>query len=192
MMIKRVLYAIVTACCLQTAALAEPPAGIVLYHKSGGEVYLLLAEHARGERGWAAFGGGARVGETISQTAAHKGEEESRGYYNQKDLLGLIEGQKPVMDGEFGFFFAEVDFVPAQRIGNNPIPEDEADAYGERSTFAWIPYSAVVPHLGAKLERDKKYEIDALYLPKGSRTKWLWRAWLSNMKKAADNNQLPW
>lgn len=186
-----ILLLILGLAFLQTPAAAEPPAGIVLYFKSGGEVYLLLAEHARGNRGWAAFGGGARAGETLAETAAHKGEEESRGYFNRKDLLAKIKGQKPVMDGEFGSYFAEVDFVPAQRVMNHVPPVDD-DAYGERSTYAWIPYSAVKPHLNQELVRDKSYEIDPKFLPKGSRTTWFWRAWLSNMQKAARANALPW
>ena len=60
---------------------AEQAAGMVMYMQSGGEVYLLLAEHAGSKRGWAGVGGGDREGETIAQTAAHKGSEESRGYF---------------------------------------------------------------------------------------------------------------
>jgi hypothetical protein len=36
---------------LQDSALAEPPAGIVLYFQTEGEVYILLAEHADSKRG---------------------------------------------------------------------------------------------------------------------------------------------
>ena len=188
---KRALLLVVLAAAFLGSAIAEPPAGMVIYHKSGGEVYLLLAEHARGNRGWAGFGGGARAGETLAETAAHKGEEETKGYFNRADLLKKIEGQKPVMDGEFASYFVEVDFVPAQRIANNPPPVDD-DAYGERSTYAWIPYSAVEGHLKAELDRETKYEIDPLYLPAGSTTNWFWRAWLSNMRKAALAKALPW
>ena len=60
------------------------------------------------------------------------------------------------------------------------------------STYAWIPYSAVEGHLAAELEREKKYEIDPLYLPAGSRTTWFWRPWLSNMQKAVRGKALPW
>ncbi|MDA0711103.1 MAG: hypothetical protein O3B73_12935, partial [bacterium] len=55
-------------------AFAEGPAGSVVYFKSGGEVYLLLAEHRESTRGWAGFGGGAREGETVAETAATKTE----------------------------------------------------------------------------------------------------------------------
>ena len=188
---KKLLLLIIAVMFTLGDAIAEPPAGMVLYFKSGGEVYLLLAEHANSQRGWAAFGGGARTGETVAETAAHKAEEESRGAYKQADLLKLIENQKPVMDGDFASYFAEVPFIPAQRTMNNAIPEGD-DAYGERSTFAWIPYSAVKPHLAAELDCEKKYPIDPAYLPAGSGTQWLWRAWLSNMQKAAEAKALPW
>lgn len=188
---KKLLLLVITVMLTSGHALAEPPAGMVMYFKSGGEVYLLLAEHANSQRGWAGFGGGARAGETIAETAAHKGEEESRGYYKRADLLRAIKDLKPVMDGEFASYFVEVPYVPAQRIMNNPIPEGD-DAYGERSTFAWIPYSAVKPHLAAELDREKKYLIDPAFLPAGSETQWFWRAWLSNMQKAVKAKALPW
>jgi ADP-ribose pyrophosphatase YjhB (NUDIX family) len=188
---KKLLLLVIAVMFSFGHTLAEPPAGMVLYFQSGGEVYLLLAEHANSQRGWAAFGGGARTGETVAETAAHKAEEESRGAYKRTDLLKLIQNQKPVMDGDFASYFAEVPFIPAQRVMNNSIPEDD-DAYGERSTFAWIPYSAIVPHLAAKLDREIKYPIDPAYLPAGSDTQWFWRAWLSNMQKAAKANALPW
>jgi len=172
-------------------ASAEPPAGMVLYFKSGGEVYLLLAEHRGGSRGWAGFGGGAVEGESVAQTAARKGDEESRGYFKQAALLKKIEGQTPLVDGDFAFYFAEVDFVPAQRVMNHPVPE-ETDEYLERSTFAWIPFSAVAPHLKGEIDRNVTYEIDPVFLPAGSRTTWFWTAWLRNMKMAVESGALPW
>lgn len=173
------------------SAFAEAPAGVVPYFQSGGEVYLLLAEHAGSSRGWAGFGGGDMEGENYAQTAARKGMEESRGYYKSADLLRRIQKVKPVMDGHFASYFVEMDFVPAPAVTNHPVPE-ENDAYLERSTFAWIPYSAVVPHLGADIDRKKKYMIDPAFLPKGSETQWFWPIWLSNMRKAEAEGTLPW
>lgn len=190
---KRMIFLamMVTGLCLSSVK-AQPPAGVQLYFKTGGEVYLLLAEHGNySSRGWAGFGGGAREGETLAQTAAHKGEEESRGYWKRADLLKLIEGQKPVMDGEFAAFFAEVAFVPAQAVMNHPPPE-QTETYLERSNFAWIPYSAVEGYLKEGIDRDKRYRIDSAYLPSGSKTNWFWRAWLGNMRKAVVENGLPW
>ena len=188
---KRLALLAVATLCMIGQALSEPPAGMVLYFKSGGEVYLLLAEHADSQRGWAGFGGGGRAGEAPAETAAHKGEEESRGYFDRADLLSRIKGQKPVMDGVFAAYFAEVPFVPAQRIMNHPVPE-ETDAYKERSTYAWIPYSAVEGYLKEELDKSKKYTIDPAFLPAGSKTHWFWRPWLGNMQKAVQADALPW
>lgn len=162
-----------------------------MYFQSGGEIYLLLAEHAGSHRGWAGFGGGPREGETTAQTAAHKGEEESRGYFRQADLLAALEGQAPVMDGEFASYFAEVAFVPAPAVMNHPVPEQN-DAYLERSTFAWIPYSAIAEYVAEDIDRKKKYPIDAAYLPAGSETGWFWPIWLGNMRRAVVTDALPW
>ena len=124
-------------------------------------------------------------------TAAHKGEEESRGYFRQADLLAALKDQAPAMDGDFASYFAEVGFVPAQAVMNHPVPE-ENDAYLERGTFAWIPYSSVEGYLTEDIDRQRKYTIDPANLPAGSETAWFWPIWLGNMRKAVQTNALPW
>ena len=173
------------------SGVAQQPAGMVLYFQSGDEVYLLLAEHAGSQRGWAGFGGGPREGEMVAETAAHKTEEESRGYFKRSDLLRGIGDQEPLMDGDFASYFVEVYFVPAPAVMNHPVPE-ETDAYLERSTFAWIPYSAVEGYLQEDIDRKKNYTIDPAYLPAGSQTQWFWPLWLGNMRKAVVTQALPW
>jgi ADP-ribose pyrophosphatase YjhB (NUDIX family) len=170
---------------------AEQAAGMVLYFESGGEVYLLLAEHAGSQRGWAGFGGGAREGESPAENASHKAEEESRGYFKMAELLTVVKDQAPVMDGTFASYFAAVDFVPAPSIANHPVP-DANDAYLERGAFAWIPFSALEGYLGQKIDRKKKYMIDPAYLPAGSETQWFWPIWLGNMRQAVLDGALPW
>lgn len=176
---------------LSGAAVGENPAGMVLYFKSGGEVFFLLAEHARGDRGWAGFGGGPREGQTTAETAANKGEEESRGYFKHAELLQGIKDQEPVMDGDFASYFAEVPFVPALAVMHHPVP-DSTDAYLERSTFAWIPYSSISPYLNQEIDHKRTYEIDPVYLPSESRTNWYWSVWLGNLRKAVVTGMLPW
>lgn len=46
--------------------------------------------HALGTRGWAGFGGGGREGESLAETAAHKVEEESRGFYKRADIFAKL------------------------------------------------------------------------------------------------------
>jgi 8-oxo-dGTP pyrophosphatase MutT (NUDIX family) len=175
---------------LATRASAQAPAGMVLYFQSGGEVYLLLAEHQGSQRGWAGFGGGAREGETTAQTAAHKAEEETRGAFSRASLLRRIESS-PVMDGDFACYFVEVDFVPVARVMNHPVPADN-DAYLERGTFAWIPYSTIEPLVQEEIDRERKYLVDPAYLPAGSETQWYWPIWLGNLRQAIATDALPW
>ena len=172
-------------------AVAEQPAGIVLYFRSGGEIYLLLAEHAGSKRGWAGFGGNPEAGETVAETAAREGEEETRGYFKRAALLAKIKGQSPVVEGKFATYFVEVAFVPAQRVMNNSVPSGN-HAYLERSTFAWMPYSILEDVLREKIDRNKTYRIKAEFLPASSQTQWFWPAWLRVMHKAAANRALPW
>ncbi|MFT5368423.1 MAG: ADP-ribose pyrophosphatase YjhB (NUDIX family) [Candidatus Latescibacterota bacterium] len=175
-------------------AFAEGPAGTVVYFQSGGEVYLLLAEHHNSRRGWAGFGGGAREGETVAETAATKTHEESRGYYKKEDILEKIKGLKPVVAGDFATYFVEVPFVPVQQIMNHRIPDEENDAYSERSTFAWVPYSTMADFLNEDLSKNRliKYMVAPTFLPAGSETQWLWPAWLRSMRAAVATNTLPW
>ncbi len=188
---RTMLCAALLALSLCGTALAEKAAGMVLYFQFQGEVYLLLAEHDQSKRGWAGFGGGAREGESAAETAAHKAEEESRGYFKHAELLEKIKDQAPVIDGGFPAYFAEVDFVPAPRVMNHPVPED-SDAYLERSTFAWIPYSVIEPFVQEDIDRAKKYPVDPAYLPAGSQTQWFWPIWLGNMRQAVVTRALPW
>jgi len=188
---KRVIQCCGMVAILFGIAAAEQPAGVVLYFASGDEVFLLLAEHAEGERGWAGFGGGAREGQNVMETAAHKGEEESRGYFKRADLLQRIKGQAPVMDGDFASFFAEVSFVPTPSIMNHQVPKAD-DAYLERSTFAWIPFSSISGHLTQEIDHTRKYEIEPGFLPAGSKTNWYWPIWLGNLREAVVANALPW
>ena len=187
---KRAIVGGMLAMLFRTAA-AEPPAGMVLYHRSGDEVYLLLAEHAGSDRGWAGFGGGGREGETMGETAAHKAEEESRGFFKRDDLLQRIKGQTPVMDGAFAAYFAEVPYVPSPRVMNH-VPPEANEPYLERSAFAWIPYSTIEGYLKEEIDRTKKYPVDAAFLPAGAKTPWFWPVWLGNMRKAYTSNALPW
>ncbi len=55
---------IIVFICIASPALAEIPAGIVLYYRDGPQVFLLLANDSHTVRGWGAYGGGANPGET--------------------------------------------------------------------------------------------------------------------------------
>ncbi len=185
-----VVCALVVGLC--AGVQAERPAGMVLYFKSGGEIFLLLADHRGEDRGWSAYGGGPNEGESAAETAARETEEETRGYFLREDLLTLIEGQQPVIDSDgFALYFAEIPFVPAQRVTNNPLPSDD-ESYTERGPYAWIPYSELDRYLKGPVEYKKKYPIAATLLPAGQNTAWFWPIWLGNVWLAVETDSIPW
>jgi 8-oxo-dGTP pyrophosphatase MutT (NUDIX family) len=191
---KRVLIALGVILAIYAAVHAEGPAGMALYFESDNEVYLLLADHKgrESQRGWATFGGGAQEGESSAETAARETEEETRGYFLRRDLLRTIKDQAPVVGSEgFALYFAQVAFVPSQRVANNSLPKQDG-TYSERGPYAWIPYSELERHLLTPVDRKKKHLIDTRFLPEGSHTDWVWSASLGSIRGAIEAGALPW
>lgn len=174
----------------QSQSVATNPAGIVMYMTTADEVYLLLADHRGSSRGWGAFGGGAENGENRMETAARETEEETRGFFKKEELLKKLEGRKPFIDGKFHMYFLEIDFVSAQRITNNELPERKKP-YKERGPYAWIPYSELKKYLIGKTG-EKTYYIDKRYLPKRAKRDYFWKVWVSNMVEAYKSKSIPW
>ncbi|MFC4991276.1 NUDIX hydrolase [Rubritalea tangerina] len=166
---------------------AAGPAGIVLYFKSGEEVYLLLADDVVGQRGWSAFGGGANEGESTEETAAREASEETRGFYQKADLLELIRGQKPVVSHGYTMYFAEVPYAPAIRIQQHPLENKLAVWNYEKRYFAWVPLSDLERAL-----KDEDPALDPLYLPAKSPKKEYWNVWLRSVKAAYAQKACPW
>jgi 8-oxo-dGTP pyrophosphatase MutT (NUDIX family) len=183
---------------LALAGCGEGPAGSVLYHRDGetGEVWVLLADHTKSERGWSAFGGGAEAGETAKETAARETEEETRGYIKRDWLLGEIADQEPVHSGRYRMFFVEVaDKVDAAALGVYPLGEKEGEAVmSERGPYAWIPFSVVERALGDSKDEVGKddLKIERRWLPEGAKTDWFWDVWVGNMRNAREAGGIPW
>lgn len=185
-----VIYALVVGLC--TGCQAERPAGMVLYFKSGDDVFLLLADHRASDRGWAAYGGGSHEGESTAETAARETEEETRGYFLRDDLLAMIQGQQPVIDRNgFALYFAEIPFVPAQLVTNNPLPSADK-SYTERGPYAWIPYSELDKYLKGPVNYEERHPIAGTLLPNGQNTAWFWPIWLGNVRRAIETDSIPW
>ena len=188
--IRALLFCLLTLAGLGPTLLAQP-AGIVLYMKSGGEVFLLLADHTDSTtRGWGSFGGSHEDGETAAQTAARETEEETRGFFTRDELSTRLEGLNPVIDGSFHMFFLEIDFVPAPSVANHELTIDTV-FFHERGPYAWIPYSEVRKHLGSE-EMTPPCLIDERFLPEGSERNWFWSVWIHNMRLAFQENAIPW
>ena len=183
---------IVAGSCIGVQAERPAGGGIVLYFDSGDQIFLLLADHPGSERGWAAFGGGLQEGESAEETAARETEEETRGYFLRADLLNAIREQEPVLDHNgFALYFAEIPFVPAQVVTNNPLPKDDK-SYKERGPYAWVPYSELEPYLKGPVNAENRYPIEGRLLPGDRDTSWFWPVWLGNIRRAVETDSIPW
>ena len=183
---------IVAGSCVGVQAERPVGGGIVLYFNSGDQIFLLLADHPGSERGWAAYGGGLQEGESAEETAARETEEETRGYFLRADLLNSIREQEPVLDHNgFALYFAEIPFVPAPLVTNNPLPEDDK-SYKERGPYAWVPYSELEPYLNGPVNPENRYPIEGRLLPGDRDTSWFWPVWLGNIRRAVEMDSIPW
>lgn len=185
-----VVVAVILGLC--AGVRAERPAGIVLYCKSGDEIFLLLADHRESDRGWAAYGGGPHEGERVAETAARETEEETRGYFPRSTLLKEISGQDPVIDQDgFAMYFVEIPFVPAPLVTNHPLPSED-ESYIERGPYAWVPYSELNQYLMGPVNYEKRHPIEATLLPGGQSTAWFWPIWLGSVRRVIEMDSLPW
>ena len=166
---------------------AGEPAGIALYCKSGSEVFLLLGEDAGNERGWSTFGGGAKEGESLQETASRETHEETRGYFERDWLLSQIAEQTPIKSNGFHLFFVEVAFVPAIRITKNPVLDENDLSWKEMRNFAWVPVSDLEKALAGDTQK-----VDPLFLPTTAKTDFYWKLWLGNMEDAYRRKACPW
>ena len=186
-LITVILLTILTA----ASALAGGPAGILLYHSDGDNIFLLLANDSQGTRGWSGFGGESEAGESLRATAARETEEETRGYFSRAWLEEQIGEQEPLSTHGFHMYFVEVPFVPAQRVMNNPVEGHQA-VMEEMQFYAWIPFS----ELERVLEKDNPSEADLrmspLHVPRGCASHSFWRVWIMNMHDAWEQGFFPW
>lgn len=186
------MFVVFLAFLITTALAGGGPAGIVLYHRKGTEIFLLLADHQPpSKRGWGGFGGKHEKGETPAQTAARETEEETRGFFKRTELLEKIENQTPFVDGEFALFFLEIDYVPADRIAAFEIPADNK-AYRERGPWAWFPLPEIMRHLERVPTPGTAASVNARLLPGNRSAKHYWPVWLRNMHRALNAGVLPW
>jgi 8-oxo-dGTP pyrophosphatase MutT (NUDIX family) len=186
---------LVSVVCLlisaETAVFAGEPAGILLYHRDGDKVFVLLANDSKGTRGWSGFGGGADNGESLRDTAARETEEETRGYFSRTWLAEQIAYQEPHSSRGFHMYFVEVPFVPAQRVMNSPVEGHQA-AMKETQFYAWVPFSELERALANDNPSAEDLKMNALYIPRGCKAHSFWRVWILNMRDAHKQGVFPW
>jgi hypothetical protein len=166
-------------------------AGTVLYFKSEGEIYLLLADHklhSQRHRGWSGFGGRCDA-DPVDVTAARETEEETKGFYSREDILARLRSSPKVMVGDFTTFFVAVDYVPAI-VFINQRPSSLSASYVERGPYAWIPFSEIWRAI-EKRQTDR-VNIPEKYLPANRMTGWLFEPFVKSLTEARKANNLPW
>lgn len=161
----------------------------MLYTLRGGEPWLLMADHAnKSSRGWAAYGGGPKSGESSEETAARETSEETRGFFEAAWVLEKLKGQTPVDSGGFHLYFVEIEDLDVAKV-NAHVGDARAD-FRERGPYAWIPFSQVEPYLSTGDEKPLK--IESSYLPEKASTNYFWPVWMGSIRLAKANGQLPW
>ena len=126
------------------------PAGVIPYSCITGEPYVLLAfDPAPGRRGYGAFGGSKRFGETVAETAAREFREETRCVFEKPDANDLAATTPSLSHGYYSFV-AEVPYVSPMEIVDHPC-----EARMERFDWQWIRLSDLMVALDKPEARPK-------------------------------------
>lgn len=109
------------------------PAGVIPYACHDNRVLILLAyDLAPGREGYAAFGGGAKPGETVAETAAREFYEETHCAFDQPDsnALSLLT---PSNSNGFYSYVTKIKYLEPLSIELKPC-----DADLERAGWQWF------------------------------------------------------
>lgn len=117
-------------------------AGVTPYAcTEGGAQYLLAYDSHPKRKGWGAFGGGPKAGESARQTALRELHEETNCIFTMETLQAL-ELKGPSQSGRFYSYVAEVPFYSSDEIA---APRTCRDV--ERSQWLWVPHDALLNSL---------------------------------------------
>jgi 8-oxo-dGTP pyrophosphatase MutT (NUDIX family) len=120
---------------ISSAAVAEPKgnAGVIPYSCQGGQALVLLAyDPYYKRRGWGAFGGSNKLGETIDETASREFYEETNCAFDKLKLR-----DKPYSQSKnYYTFFAQVDYQAAFTISARQSSCNNV----ERHSWLWVQH----------------------------------------------------
>ncbi|WP_334119081.1 NUDIX hydrolase [Limnobacter sp.] len=178
------LTVLVLSACSSSSA---PPAGLIAYSCVTGEALHLMAfDPHPARRAWATLGGGAKPGETPTQTAIREFTEESNCAYNAEELqAGELRGPSISPGVPFHLYTTEVPFKPVDIIAQTRQCVDI-----ERSQWVWVRHLDLV----RALNRFDGSEDAALILPtvQGEPLQVsLWNRGVESLKKALQDGVLP-
>ena len=158
------------------------PAGVIPYACVDAEALVLLAFDAEPERrGWGHFGGTARWGESVAQTAARELHEETNCAFSEPSAEQL-EGLPSSRSGPFVSFFAEVPYQPISQISQDRPTCPSV----ERSRWVWVRRVDLIRALvggGQETQIDTvEGDVDAIHL---------WPGAASSLRRAVEDGVLP-
>lgn len=179
---KGIIVSILILTGIFTKTAAQKNAGIIPYFKSGGIIYVLLADHNVASRGWAGFGGTREKGENNKETAIREFHEETKDVFKKQNIDKKIKKHKPVKQENFVSFFVEVKYVSVFEITNKKINSKQ---YRERDLYAWVPLKEIIRAIKSS---KNKYQLNSLYLPHESKNNRLYKPFAKAIEKALDEN----
>ena len=168
---------------LVNICLAQKNAGIVPYFKSGGQTFILIADHQFKDRGWASFGGKHVPGETNEQTAVREFHEETKNIFLSQHIENRLNGK--VEQEKFVTFFVPVDFVSVFEIINTSL---EGGIYNERGFYVWVPLSALFKAIEHQV--DGEFLLDKKYLPPDYHCRKLYKPYIDALLEAKETGVL--
>lgn len=122
-------------------------AGAIAYAEQDGKHFVLLADHAglASFRGYAAFGGGLEVGETLEEGALREFHEETACHF-----LGKIQSisKTYVRNQNYVSFVVRIPFIPSEQLNNALVSSQcEGGVFSERTDWVWVEQGALIKQL---------------------------------------------
>lgn len=160
-----------TTIVLAACAPNHTAAGVILYSRSQGVTYVLIADHADSDRGWGTFGGHREQGESVPGAASRELHEETRCVYNIPD--DVLTEKPSVERGSFKSYIVEVPMVSTGAFDRDSVSSEcKGGDFDERGPWVWIPLSEIVRSLDEG-DASGNFQLRREFIPEGSTTK-LW------------------
>ena len=188
------VFSFILACSVSTGVVAKGGAGGVLYTSIQGTTYVLLADHRKGKRGWASFGG-RLDGQLPIIAAAREIEEETNGLIKQawasKMLPDATFYKEKRKSSFYTTYFLEIPFKPAIQFTSTEVPKNK-EGYGERGPYTWVPLHVLESAVFEYQKTKSKVQVPSEYLPPSKKTSWFWKKFLRNLSRAQKDGVWPW
>lgn len=162
-----IAWLLLLVCASEASAGNLHGVGVIPFFHANGEIYVLLADHSHGNRGWGTFGGRLSGNESPAQAAARELREETRCVYDYDEAaLTSAPGFRYLTSHTY---VLEVPYVPANVFARRELPADcVGSEFRERGPYAWFPLKSVLATV-EQPDAAGAYFLDKRYVPDYSR-----------------------